>query len=122
MPGAMLTKWQAIKHAVVTIGGITGALMLAIFFISDEMQQQKPWRRELTIGWVGGSFAVMFSGQFMAYYELNADNLETAFMVGGILGALSLPFLMMFANLVKHWADKDLLDLLFFIRGKGDKP
>ena len=118
----MLTNWQAIKNAVVATGGITGALMLAIFFISDEMRHQKPWRRGLTIGWVGGSFSVMFSGQFMAYYELNADNLETDFMVGGILGALSLPFLMMFANLVKHWAKKDLLDLLFFIRGKGDKP
>ena len=52
-------KLLALKNAIVAIGGMTGAFMVALFFMPDDMRVHNPWIRTAALGWVGGSFAVI---------------------------------------------------------------
>lgn len=111
-------KLLALKNAIVAIGGMTGAFMVALFFMPDDMRVRNPWMRTAALGWVGGSFAVMFADPTISYLSLSHNSGQALFMVGGLLGAAAVPSVKAVANLAMRLSKKDLLEILMMFRRK----
>lgn len=111
-------KLLAFKNAIVAVGGVTGAFMIALFFMPDDMRVRNPWMRTAALGWVGGSFAVMFVDPTLNYLNLPHNSEQALFMVGGLLGATAVPCVKAVANLAMRVSKKDLLEIIAMFRRK----
>jgi hypothetical protein len=121
-PASTTAGGYMISKGAVSLAALLGALSVSMFWQPKKLHQHGKLAAGAIIGGISVSAAFALGGLVAKWTGLNFEEIDTALGLGYAIGVLSVAVIAWVANFLEKRENRDILEVVQEVRGKGPAP